>query len=69
MPTTGSRRTAVVLSLIMPMANSSNRMPAMVSAGVSPGMATMSRPTEQMADIASSFASDRWPAAAASIIA
>ena len=42
-------------------------MAAMVSAGVSPGMAIMSRPTEQTLVMASSFSSTRcpWPTASA----
>ena len=48
-------RTAVVLLLIMPIAASSAMIAAIVSAGVSPGIAIMSRPTEQTAVIASSL--------------
>ena len=52
-------RTAVVLLLIIPMAASSAIMALIVVAGVSPGMAIISRPTEQTAVIASSLANDR----------
>ena len=55
LPTAGISRTAVVFLLIMPIAASSAMIAAIVSAGVSPGMAIMSRPTEQTAVIASSL--------------
>ena len=64
----GIRRTAVVLLLITPMAISSAMMPAMASTGVSPGMAIMSRPTEQTQVMASSFSSESAPASAAAIM-
>ena len=52
----------------MPMAASSAMMAAITSAGVSPGMAIMSRPTEQTAVIASSFSIESAPQRAASIM-
>jgi len=58
-PGTGIKRTAEVLSLITPMAISSAMMAAIVSGGVSPGTATMSRPTEHTEVMASSFSSTR----------
>ena len=54
-PYAGIRRTAVVFVLTTPMAISSAMIPEITSAGVSPGIAIMSRPTEQTAVIASSF--------------
>ena len=48
-------RTAVVLELTIPMAASSAMMAERVSAGVSPGTAIMSRPTEQTQVMASSL--------------
>ena len=62
-------RTAVVLELIMPMAISSAIMPEIVAADVSPGMAIMSRPTEQTLVIASSFSIVRAPLRAAASMA
>src|SRR5438093_505698 len=61
-------RTAVVLLLTTPMAISSAMMALMVSAGVSPGTATMSSPTEHTAVIASSFSSESAPTSTASTI-
>ena len=61
-------RTAVVLLLIMPMAASSAMMAEIVSAGVSPGTAIMSRPTEHTHVMASSFSIVRRPASAAAIM-
>ena len=58
----------MVLLLTMPIAASSARMAEMISAGVSPGMAIMSRPTEQTAVMASSLVSESAPQRAASII-
>ena len=49
------RRQAVVLLLTIPIANSSARIPEIVVAGVSPGMAIISKPTEHTVVIASSF--------------
>ena len=49
----------------MPMAASSAMMAEMVSAGVSPGTAIMSRPTEQTQVMASSLSSVSAPASAA----
>ena len=68
LPGAGITRTAVVLLLTMPMAASSAMMAAMVSAGVSPGMAIMSRPTEQTQVMASSFSRDSAPFSAAWIM-
>ena len=65
LPGTGITRTAVVLWLITPMATSSAIRAARVSASVSPGTAIMSRPTEQTAVIASSFARVRSPSSTA----
>ena len=67
-PGAGMIRTAVVLWFMTPIAASSAIIPAIVEEGVSPGTATMSRPTEQIAVIASSFASEIAPASAASIM-
>ena len=64
----GIRRTAVVLVLMTPMAISSAMMPAMASTEVSPGMAIMSRPTEQTQVMASSFSMERAPSTAARIM-
>ena len=61
-------RTAVVLALIMPMAASSAMMAAIVEAGVSPGTAIMSSPTEHTQVIASSLSMPMAPMLAASII-
>ena len=55
LPMTGITRTAVVFWLTMPIAASSAMMPAIVVAFVSPGIAIMSRPTEQTQVMASSF--------------
>ena len=68
LPGTGMTRTAVVLEFTMPMAASSAMMPAIVSAGVSPGMAIMSRPTEHTQVMASSFSIVSRPALAAAIM-
>ena len=64
----GMRRTAVVFVLITPMAISSAMMPAIASTGVSPGMAIMSRPTEQTEVMASSFSMVSEPSTAARIM-
>lgn len=64
----GMMRTAVVLLLMTPMAASSAMMAEMVEAGVSPGMAIMSSPTEQIAVMASSFSRFREPALTALIM-
>ena len=61
-------RTAVVLLLTMPMAASSAMMAAIVEAGVSPGTAIISRPTEHTQVIASSFSRLSAPRAAALIM-
>ena len=61
-------RTAVVLLLTMPMAASSAMIAAMVEAGVSPGTAIMSRPTEHTHVIASSFSRLSAPLRAALIM-
>ena len=58
----------MVLRLIIPMAASSAIIAAMVDAGVSPGIATISMPTEQTDVIASSLLKDRAPSWAARII-
>ena len=68
LPGAGMMRTAVVLLLIMPMAASSAMMAEIVSAGVSPGTAIMSRPTEHTHVMASSFSIVRRPASAAAIM-
>ena len=68
LPMAGIRRTAVVFWLITPMAASSARIAESVAAGVSPGTAIMSRPTEQTQVIASSFSRVSVPLAAASIM-
>ena len=68
MPGAGITRTAVVLLLIMPMAASSAMMAEMVCAVVSPGMAIISRPTEQTQVIASSFSRVSAPTSAAWIM-
>ena len=60
--------TAVVFWLIIPMAASSAIMPDNVDAGVSPGIAIMSSPTEHTQVIASSFSMVRAPHSAASIM-
>ena len=59
----------MVLALIIPMALSSAMMAEITSAGVSPGIAIISRPTEQTQVMASSFSSVRRPLAAASAMA
>ena len=61
-------RTAVVLLLTMPIAASSAMIAEMVEAGVSPGMAIMSSPTEQTQVIASSLSREILPAVADSIM-
>ena len=61
-------RTAVVLLFIMPMAASSAMMAATVLAGVEPGTAIMSSPTEQTQVMASSLSMVSAPRAAAAII-
>ena len=68
LPATGITRTAVVFWFTIPIAASSAMMPEIVYAGVSPGMAIMSRPTEQTHVIASSFSMESAPAVTASII-
>jgi hypothetical protein len=60
--------TAVVFALIIPIAASSAMMAAIVDAGVSPGTAIMSRPTEQTQVMASSLSMLMAPMRAASII-
>ena len=67
LPTTGMMRTAVVFWLTMPIAASSAMMPAMVAADVSPGIAIMSRPTEQTHVMASSFSMVSAPAVGDSV--
>ena len=67
-PGAGMMRTAVVLLLTMPMAASSAMMAAIVEAGVSPGTAIISRPTEHTQVIASSFSRLSAPRAAALIM-
>ena len=64
----GISLTAVVLLFIIPMAISSAMTPATDSAGVSPGMAIMSSPTEHTHVMASSFSNVRAPASTASIM-
>ena len=54
--------------MTMPMAASSAMMAAMVSAGVSPGTAIMSRPTEHTQVIASSLSRHSTPLLAAAIM-
>jgi len=54
-------RVAVVLQLMTPIAISSAMMAESVSVEVSPGMATMSSPTEQTLVMASSFSRHRCP--------
>ena len=61
-------RTAVVLWLMTPIAASSAIIAAMVAAGVSPGIAIISKPTEQMAVMASSFSKFNKPFSTAVII-
>ena len=58
----------MVLLFTMPMAASSAMMAEMVSAGVSPGTAIISRPTEQTQVMASSLSTHRVPALAAAIM-
>ena len=64
----GITRTAVVLLFTIPIAASSAIMPEITSAGVSPGIAIISRPTEHTAVIASNFSRRKSPERAASII-
>ena len=64
----GMIRTAVVLWLMTPIAASSAIIAAIVSAEVSPGIAIMSKPTEQIAVMASSFSKFNKPASTALII-
>ena len=64
----GIMRTAVVFWFTMPIAISSAMIPAIVVFGVSPGIASMSSPTEQTQVIASSFSMVSAPAVTASII-
>ena len=65
LPIAGMTRTAVVLELTMPMAASSAMIPEITSEEVSPGIAIISRPTEQTAVIASSLVRLRAPVRAA----
>ena len=60
--------TAVVFLLITPIAISSAMIAESVDVGVSPGTAIISRPTEQMLVMASSFSRVRAPASTASIM-
>ena len=64
----GMMRTAVVFWFTIPIAASSAMMPEMVVAGVSPGMAIISKPTEHTQVIASNFSIVKAPASTASII-
>ncbi len=64
-PGTGISRVAVVFWLMTPMAISSAIRALMVSASVSPGMQTISNPTEHTEVMASSFSMERVPSAAA----
>ena len=64
----GITLTAVVLEFTIPIAASSAIIAEMVSAGVSPGITIMSRPTEQTAVIASSFSMLSVPSLAALIM-
>ena len=64
----GIRRTAVVLLFTMPIAISSAMIAEIVEAGMSPGTAIISRPTEHTEVIASSLVSVSVPSTAASII-
>ena len=57
----GITRTAVVLLLIIPIADSSAMIAEIVSAVVSPGIAIMSRPTEHTHVIASNLSRDKLP--------
>ena len=68
LPGAGIRRTAVVLQLTMPMAASSAIMAEIVEAGVSPGTAIISSPTEQTQVMASSLSIQSVPALAAAIM-
>ena len=68
LPGAGIRRTAVVLLFTIPIANSSAIMPETVVAGVSPGIAIISSPTEQTVVIASSFSRQIEPCFTALII-
>ena len=65
LPMAGITRTAVVLEFTMPMAASSAMIPEITSEEVSPGIAIISRPTEQTAVIASSLVRLRAPVRAA----
>ena len=67
-PLAGIIRTAVVLWLITPIAASSAIIAAIVSAVVSPGIAIISNPTEQIAVIASNFSKFNKPFSTALII-
>ena len=67
-PAAGISRTAVVLVFTTPIAISSAMIPEITSAGVSPGIAIISSPTEQTAVIASSFSRLSAPHRTASII-
>ena len=64
----GMIRTAVVLWLMTPIAASSAIIAAIVSAVVSPGIAIMSKPTEQIAVIASNFSRFNKPLSTALIM-
>ena len=68
LPGAGITRTAVVLLLIIPIAASSAIIALMVSFGVSPGIAIISRPTEQTAVIASNLEIFSVPALTALIM-
>ena len=59
-PGTGRSLTAVVFEFITPILISSAIIAAIVSAGVSPGIAIMSRPTEHTAVIASSLSRESF---------
>jgi hypothetical protein len=67
-PQTGISLTAVVFAFIIPIAASSAIIPEIEDAGVSPGIAIISSPTEQTQVIASSFSNVNAPACTASII-
>ena len=68
MPIAGITLTAVVLLFTIPIAASSAMIAEIVSAGVSPGIHIISRPTEHTAVIASSFSMQSAPLFAASIM-
>ncbi len=68
LPGTGITRTAVVLLLIIPIAASSAIIALTVVAGISPGKAIISSPTEQTAVMASSLSKDNVLASTAAII-